>query len=255
MKHIFYSILTAAVLFFSSCEFLENADIELSEEEIVDGLKTALTVGTDTSVTVLHATDGYYKDEIVKILLPPEGRVMYDYVNQLENYLGSGYLDNTVLRINRAAEDAADEAKPIFVNAVKNMTIQDGMNILQGKGSDGSKAEFDSTAATAYLRVNTYSELVGAYAPKIDHSLSQPLVGNVSATKAWEECTFYYNTYVILFNGEEPIEASLGEYTTGQALDGVFFKIGEEEKKIRKDPYQWGLDILNKVFGYVYEEQ
>jgi hypothetical protein len=254
MKNIFYYILTAAVLFFSSCEFLENADIELSEEEIVEGLKTALTVGTDTSVTVLHAEDGYYKDEIVKILLPPEGQVMYQYVDMLESALGSDYLENTVMRINRAAEDAADEAKPIFVNAVKNMTIQDGMDILQGKSPDGSKAEFDSTAATAYLRVKTYNELVGAYAPKIDHSLDQPLVGNISATHAWNEATTWYNTLVILSDVEEPINVSLGEYTTGRALDGVFFKIGEEEKKIRKDPYQWGLDILNKVFGYVYEE-
>lgn len=252
MKKLFYAILIALAASFGSCEMLEGLDTELSEEEVVEGLKTALNVGTDTSVTVLHAKDGYYKDEIVKILLPPEGQVMYDYVDELETSLESGYLENTVMRINRAAEDAADEAKPIFADAVRNMSIQDGMNILQGKSPDGAKAEFDSTAATAYLRVNTYDQLTDAYAPKIDHSLSQPLVADISATQAWDESTGYYN---LLVPPDDRINVSLGEYTTQKALDGVFFKIGEEEKKIRKDPYQWGLDILNKVFGYVYEEQ
>jgi hypothetical protein len=255
MKKLLIAIVLLTGLSFGACDLLDDVDTGLSEAEIVEGLKTALTVGTDTSATTLNSTDGYYKDEIVKILLPPEGQVMYEYVDALESYLGSDYIENTVLRINRAAEDAASEAKPIFANAITDMTINDGMNILQGKSPDGAKADFDSTAATAYLRVKTYDQLVGAYAPKIDHSLDQAIVGNVSANDAWNECTYYYNTYVTLFNNEDPIDVSLGEYATGKALDGLFFKIGEEEKEIRKDPYKWALDILNKVFGFVYEEQ
>lgn len=254
MKKILIAIVTVLSINFAACDLLGDIEDGLSEEEIVQGLKTALNVGTDTSTTVLNATDGYYGDNLVKILLPPEGQVMYDYIGVLEGYLGSDYVDNTVLRINRAAENAASEAKPIFGDAITEMTIEDGLNILQGKNPYGNKSEFDSTAATAYLRYKTYDRLVGAYAPKIDNSLDQDIVGNISANEAWTECTYYYNTYVTIFNGKDPIDVSLGEYTTGKALDGLFYKIGVEEKEIRKDPFKWALDILDKVFGSVYEE-
>lgn len=252
MNKIWISLLIVPLFVFGACDLISGLeDAELTEEEIVEGLKTALNVGTDTSVTVLNATDGYYKDEIVKVLLPPEGEVLYEVIEQIEDILGQDYLENTVMRINRAAEDAASEAKPIFVGAVRDMTIQDGLNILQGVSPTGEKVDFDSTAATAYLRLKTYDQLVVAYAPKIDNSLDQDLIGNTSANDAWDECTAIYNALVFPDDG---ITVSLGEHTTTKALDGVFYKIGLEEKKIRKDPYAWALDILNKVFGSVYQE-
>ncbi len=255
MKNFFLLIISILIINHSACDLLEGVDGQLSNEDVIEGLKTALNVGTDTSSTKLNATNGYYRDEIIKILLPPEGQVMYQYVDQLEGYIGSDYVENTVMRINRAAESAAAKAKPIFGNAIREMTIADGMNILQGQNPYGNKSEgFDSTAATAYLRHKTFDNLVQAYAPSIDNALDADLVGNVSANDAWEKCTYNYNRYITLLNGEDPIEVSLGEYTTQKALDGLFFKIGEEEKEIRKDPYKWAIDILNKVFGYVYKE-
>ena len=250
---IFISILIS-IFIFSSCELLNDADDNgLSESEIIEGLKTALNVGTDTSVTILNAQDGYFKDEIVKIFLPPEADPVFDYINSypiLAELAGlSGMIDDAVLSINRAAEDAASEAKPIFVDAIENMTVQDGLDILKGKTP--AKADFDSTAATVYLKTNTYNSLVTAFAPKINISLDKKLVGDYSTNELWLNLTSAYN---LLVTQDEQINSNLGEYATEKALDGLFYKVGLEEKKIRKDPFQWALDIIQKVFGYVFEE-
>ncbi len=254
MRKIITLIISIALIInMTSCDLLEGvSDDNLSKEEIIKGLKTALNLGTDTASTTLNHKDGYYKDELVKILLPPEGKAMYDAVNTLETVLGSGYIENTVKRINRAAEKAAVKAKPIFKDAITNMSITDAMTILQGQNPSNPTRGFDSTAATGYLKSTTYTKLVEAYSPEIDHTLDEKLVGNVSANQAWQEGTKYYNSYLSM-PGDE-IEVPLGQYTTQKALDGLFFKIGNEEKKIRKDPFKWSLDILNKVFGAVYKK-
>ncbi len=251
MKKYFYILAIGVVFLTTSCDGLfNNVSDGLSSDEVISGLKTALNAGTDSSVNILHASDGYYKDAAVKILLPPEGQVLYKYTSQIESVIGSNYLEQMVLRVNRAAEDAATEAKPIFVDAITSMTFEDGLNILNGKTP--GIAAFDSIAATTYLKSKTYTALVALFAPKIDVSLNKPILGGVSANEAWKTATGYWNTYIVIF-GEAPINGTLGEYTTGKALDGLFYKVGLEEKKIRKDPMKWASDIIQKVFGSVFK--
>ncbi len=241
---------TAIIFFISlsltlgSCDvlqqILEDASTQttLSNSEIIQGLKEALTTGAINSSKTLHATDGYFKDAAVKILLPPEANVIIENVRKVPG-LGDKMMDDLVLRINRSAEDAAVEAKPIFINAVKSMTIQDGMAILKGS----------NTAATNYLKNKTYNQLKNAFRPKIDNSLNKKLVGNVSTNQAWTKTTSLYNK-VAPFIGKPKVNTSLSDYVTRKALDGLFFKVSEEEKKIRANPYQYASDIIKKVFGY-----
>lgn len=245
MKKIVFLLATITTLFAaSSCTEEEiNAVLNaggnaLTNEEIIDGLKTALSVGTDTSVTTLNKLDGYYKDDIVKILLPDEANVIYDNISKIPG--GTALLEETVKTINRAAEDAAIEAKPIFINAITGITIADGLSIL--KGSD--------TAATAYLKEKTFTGLYNAFQPKIDVSLSKEIIGGVSANSAYSNLVDAYNTASlggILF--PKITTNSLSEHVTNKALVGLFIKVADEEKAIRTDPIARVTDILKKVFG------
>lgn len=227
---------------FSSCDQADeiiNAvnSGALTNDDIVKGLKAALTVGTDTSVKRLSAADGYFLDQAVKILLPPEAAPIFDNLSKIPG--GSTLVNNTILAINRAAEDAAPEATAIFVNAITNITISDGLNILNGNDS----------AATGYLKTNTYSPLKNAFAPKISTSLSKPLVAGVSAEDLYSDLVDAYNTASlngILF--PKITQNTLGEYVTTKALDGLFFKVAVEEGKIRNDVNHRVSDILKKVF-------
>lgn len=228
----------------TSCEDL-GIDPSLSQDEVVEGLKEALRVGTDTSVTMLHKTDGYFKDQAVRILLPPEIQMIQNNLNALGiSAVTQPLIDQLVLKINRSAEDAASEAKPIFVNAITNMTITDGLSILNGSDS----------SATSYLRTNTYSDLKGLFAPKIDNSLNKPLVGNVSAASTYKQIVDLYNEAAELRNkiplGTKYtiVNPSLSDYVTGKALTGLFIKVADEEKAIRTDPVARVTDILKKVF-------
>jgi len=170
MKKLLYILLIAITpMFFSSCDELFD-NVELSEEEIVNGLKTALELGTDSSVIELNKEDGYFKNEIIKILLPPEADPLLEILASAPAYLGlNEKVDEVILRLNRTAEDAVTEAKPIFINAITEMTVEDGLNILNGVSSN--KAEFDSTAATSYLMAKTYVSLFSLYQPKIKTAL------------------------------------------------------------------------------------
>ncbi|MCK6611173.1 MAG: DUF4197 domain-containing protein [Bacteroidia bacterium] len=233
-------LLTSASFLVVSCEKIDTIlqTVGLSNEEVILGLKTALNVGSDTSVTVLSKVDGYYKDELVKILLPDEAQPVYDVVNKIPG--GSLLIDNAVLAINRAAEDAAPQAKPIFVNAITGITIADGFSILNG----------GDTAATIYLKGKTYDSLTMAFSPKINASLSKPVLGSVSAASAYKDLVDAYNTASlggILF--PQITTNTLGEHVTKKALDGLYYKVSEEERKIRKDPLHRVSEILQKVFG------
>ncbi len=229
---------------FSSCEILQQILEESSQQssltnsEIISGLKEALSVGAVSSSKILHAKDGYFKDQAVKILLPPEANVIIQNVRKVPG-LGDQMINDLVLKINRSAEDAAVAAKPIFINAVKSMTIQDGMAILKG----------GNTAATDYLKRKTYSQLKSAFAPKINTSLNKKLVGNVSTNQAWRKTTSLYNKVAPLI-GKPKVNTNLGEYVTKRALDGLFLKVADEEKKIRANPMNYAADIIKKVFGY-----
>jgi hypothetical protein len=244
MKRTAIIFLIFISLGFSSCDILQQilegggGPVAPTESEIVQGLKEALIEGAVSSVKVLNVTDGYFKDNAVKIFLPPEANVISENISKIPG-LGQKALDDLVLKINRAAEDAAVEAKPIFIDAIKTMTIQDGMTILKGS----------NTAATEYLKSKTYQKLVTSFTPKINTSLGKKLVGNVSAASAWSDVTSLYNKVAPIL-GKPKVETNLGAYVTKKALDGLFLKVGEEEKKIRANPYAYVSEIIKKVFGY-----
>ena len=232
---------------FMACENLQSfipleTTTGLSNEEIIRGLKEALKIGTDTSVNTLHRTDGFFGDQAVKILLPQEARVISQNLSVLPG--GQLLLDEVTKKINRAAEDAASEAKPIFIHAITSMTITDGMTILNGAND----------AATNYLRQKTYASLQNAFQPKISASLNKKIIGNISAESAYRELISKYNLAVTAANlaGKnypKVTSNSLSEYTTQRALDGLFLKVAEEEADIRQKASARVTEILKKVFG------
>lgn len=212
-----------------------------TKTEIVNGLKEALSVGADTAVNRLSAVNGYYKDEIVKILLPDEADVIIDNISKIPN--GKDLVEKVVLSINRAAEDASKEAAPIFKRSITSMNISDALGILNG----------NDHAATEYLKKTTYDQLYDLYKPKISTSTKKDLVGSVSTKEAWDDLTRTWNKFatsmVGKIGGYKPVNVDLDDYLTRKALDGLFIKIAEEEKQIRKDPVARVTDILKKVFG------
>ncbi|MEO6914282.1 MAG: DUF4197 domain-containing protein [Chitinophagaceae bacterium] len=198
----------------------------LSSDEIVKGLKEALSLGAQKSAGKLSSVDGFLKDAAVKILLP-------DDVKKLEpkiRALGLGkYFDQAITSMNRAAEEASKTASPIFISAVKKMTIQDALGILKG----------NDTAATTYLKNTTSNELTNSFRPVIDSAMKK-----VNATKYWSELATVYNRF-----SPQPLTTDLNEYVTSRALKGMFYYVGEEEKKIRENPAARVSDVLKKVFG------
>jgi hypothetical protein len=200
----------------------------LSTDEIVSGLKEALSLGAQKSADKLSAANGFFKDAAVKVLMPPEAQK----VEKTLRSIGAGKLvDDAILSFNRAAEDASKSAAPIFVDAVKNMSIQDALGIL--KGAD--------TSATSYLKKATTSNLTAAFKPVIDASLAK-----VEATKYWSLVVDKYNSLPTTFN---KVNSDLPAYVTEKALGGIFFYVADEEKKIRSNPAARVSDILKKVFA------
>ncbi len=198
----------------------------LTTDEIAAGLKEALSVGAEQSGKKLSALDGYFGNAAIKVLMPEEAKK----VEQKLRSLGMGkQVDQAILSMNRAAEDAAKSAAPIFINAIKQMTIQDAMGIL--KGGD--------LAATNYLKNKTTVSLTESFRPVIEQSLKK-----VDATKYWNTVFTTYNQF-----SKEKVNTDLSAYVTEKALSGIFFQVGEEEKKIRKDPMARTSDILKKVFA------
>ena len=198
----------------------------LSTEEVVSGLKEALSVGAKNSTGKLSVADGFFKDAAVKILMPEQ----VQKVEKKMRMLGMGKLvDNTILSMNRAAEDAAVSATDIFIRAIKGISINDAMGILRGK----------DTAATGYLRTATTAELTAAFRPIVEASLAK-----VDATKYWKDFFTAYNKL-----SSDQVNTDLTSYVTERALKGIFYYVAEEEKKIRKDPAARVSDILKKVFA------
>jgi hypothetical protein len=222
----FFRIITVLALVFS---FFSCNKTELSSDEIIQGLKEALKVGAENSVNQADKTDGYYGNVLIKILFPQEAQIVADVVSAIP-IVGQAYIDDVILKMNRAAENAADKAKPIFIDAILGINFSDAMSIL--KGSDD--------AATQYLRNSTSSQLKTAFKPDIQTALDQ-----VGASSAWETVMTTYNT----IQPGQPVNTDLADYTTGKAIDGLFVLIGQEEAKIRKDPAARITDILQRVFG------
>jgi hypothetical protein len=200
----------------------------LSTEDVIAGLKQALTLGADKSASRLSAVNGFLNDKAVEILLPEQAQK----VERTLRGLGLGKLvDDAISSMNHAAEDASKSAAPIFVNAIKSMTITDGMNILKGP----------DTSATAYLRHSATPELTKAYTPVIDSALQK-----TGATKYWKDVFDTYNNLPTTFSKVDP---NLSSYVTQKAINGIFYYVAQEEKLIRKDPAAQVTDLLKKVFG------
>ncbi len=200
----------------------------LSNDDIVAGLKEALSVGAQNSASKLSAVDGFFGNAMIKVLMPEEAKKVESALRSA----GMGKLvDDAILSMNRAAEDASKSAAPIFVDAVKNMSFSDALGIL--KGSD--------TAATSYLKGKTLSPLTEAFRPTIEGALQK-----TDATKYWKTLFDTYNKLPTTF---KKINPDLTAYVTDRALSGLFFQVAQEEQKIRKDPAARVTDVLKKVFG------
>ena len=208
----------------------ESNSNPLSNEEVIAGLKEALTIGIQNGSGKASALDGFLKNEKIRLPFPPDAQKVKNKALQLG-------LDNKVQEfettLNRAAEEAAKEAAPIFVKAIKEMTIADGFNILKG----------EDNAATSYLRNKTTNQLVTAFSPKVGAAIDK-----VNLTKYWEPLTKAYNSASFL-TGAEEINTDLKSYITERAITGLFKLVEEEEMKIRKDPIARVTDVLKKVFG------
>ncbi len=212
----------------------------LSQSDIAEGLKEALKVGTDSATHKLGVLNGYYKDEAVKIMLPEEANTIIDNASKIPG--GEKMIEDIVKGINRAAEDAAKDAAPIFLDAITKMSITDAAAILKG----------NDDAATQYFRKQTYDTLFHLYQPKIQASLDKDLLSDYSTQDTWDTLTKSYNKIATSFLGKaanlKSVKTELDKYLTDKALDGLFLKLSEEEAKIRKDPKARVNDILRKVF-------
>jgi Protein of unknown function (DUF4197) len=196
--------------------------------EVGDGLKEALVKGISNGADQVSQLDGYFKNPSIKIPLPPEVKKVEDKLRQLG--MGS-QVDRFVETLNRGAEDAAKEAKPIFINAIKQMTIDDAWGILKGQPD----------AATQFLKRTTSAQLKEKFKPVIQNSLNK-----VSATKYYGDIVTTYNKVPFV----DKVNPDLNEYATNMALQGLFTMIAGEEKKIRDNPLERTTDLLKKVFGY-----
>jgi hypothetical protein len=215
--------------------------VPLTEEEVISGLKEALITGAKNSAQRLALENGYFGDEAIKILLPDEAKAIIDNISRIPG--GDKLVQDVVLRINRAAEDAAKDVAPIFVNGVKQMTIKEAFNILNGTDN----------AATGYLRATTYNELYALYKPKIQASTEKKIVGNVSTKDSWIALTGKWNTLANSVPGRlaslKPVNLDLDDYLTNKALKGMFMKVELEELKIRKEVSARVSPLLQRVFG------
>lgn len=200
----------------------------LTTAEVGDGLKEALVNGISKGADLVSQADGYFKNPEIKIPFPPEVQKVEKTLRDIG--LG-GEVDKFVMTLNRGAEDAAKEAKPIFVSAIKSMTIQDAWAILQG----------EDNAATEYLRRTTSPQLKSAFKPVIQNSLNK-----VNATKYYGELVTRYNKIPLV----EKVNPNLDDYATDKAIEGLFVMIAKEEKNIRKDPVARTTELLKRVFGY-----
>ena len=194
--------------------------------QVVEGLKEALTIGTQNATKQLSAVDGFFANAAIKVLMPREAKNVEKTLRQI----GMGSLvDKTILSLNRAAEDATKSATPIFVDAIKQMTINDAVGILRGGDS----------AATLYFKQKTTPALTVAFSPVIKQSLDK-----VDATKYWSQTFSVYNKF-----STKQVNTDLTAYVTQKAIDGIFYQVALEEQKIRKDPAARVTDLLRSVFG------
>jgi hypothetical protein len=200
----------------------------LTTAEVAEGLKEALISGISKGSDQVSQLDGYFKNPEIKIPFPPDVKKVENTLRDIG--LGSE-VDKFIMTLNRGAEDAAKEAKPIFISAIKSMTIEDAWAILRG----------DQDAATQYLKRTTSAQLKEKFKPVIQSSLNK-----VNATKYYSDLVNRYNRIPTV----EKVNPNLDDYATDRAIDGLFLMIAKEEKNIREDPVARTTELLKKVFGY-----
>lgn len=200
----------------------------ITNDEAGNAIKEVLTKGVSSAVDIVSVKDGYFRNNLIKIPFPKEAEVVESTLRRV----GAGQMaDRVIESLNRAAEDAAQAAKPILVNSIKQLTVVDAMNIVTGSQQD---------AATRFLQRTTNEQLVSAFKPAIKKSLDKTL-----ATKYWKEATTRYNKVPMV----RKVNTDLTDYTTRKALDGLFVMISKEEEKIRQNPKAFGSNVVDKVFG------
>lgn len=202
-------------------------DKPLTTAEVSEGLKEALIKGISNGSDLASQIDGYFKNPAIKIPFPPDVKKVEDRLRQIG--LG-GEVDKFVMTLNRGAEDAAKEAKPIFIAAIKQMTIDDAWAILKG----------EPDAATQYLKRTTSGELKNKFKPVIQNSLNK-----VNATKYYGDIVSRYNSIPLV----QKVNPDLNDYATDMAIQGLFTMIANEEKNIRQDPVARTTELLKRVFG------
>lgn len=229
-----------------SCSIIEDASttilsptnnspskIDLTNEEIISGLKEALNIGIKNAVNLSSVTDGFLKNDVIRLPFPP------DAIKVREKAINFGLSKQVTTfeeTLNRAAEEATKKALPIFVDAIKNMSVSDGFSIL--KGGDG--------AATKFLKSQTSNQLVIAFAHVVKEATTK-----VQLTAYWNPIITRYNSAMTLSGGQK-LDPDLDAYITQKAIDGLFYLVETEENKIRKDPLARVSEILVKVFGSLF---
>lgn len=241
MKALFTLSVLVSTLALSSCETLQQVATAtgnttmgtgISQTEAASGIKQALDQGIGKAVLQLNTTDGFFKNAFYKILLPPEAKKIE---NTLRDLGLNSMVDKAILQINRGAEDAAGFAKPIFVDAIKSMTLSDAIGLIRN----------GDTSATHFFREKTTAKLIAAFTPVIQSSLNK-----VDATKYYGDMITKYNNFPTTFKKLNP---DLTGYVTQRATDALFNLIAQEEVNIRTNFAARTTDILKKVFGGAYK--
>jgi hypothetical protein len=239
MKHLYATITLICILFSTPyChagffDFLLKEPAPASQNSapdnvtLVNGLKEALSIGTKNAVNSVGSVDGYFKNQMIKILLPDKIRNVADFLGKV------GYqkqVDEFVLSMNRAAEKAAPQAAGFFSDALKEMTFDDAVGIW--KGGD--------TSATEYFKKKTHDRIYEAFKPVVSASMNE-----VGVTRSYQDLIQKYESFPFMNSAS----LDLDKYVTNKALDGLFYTVGEEEKKIRTNPAARVTDLLKEVFG------
>jgi hypothetical protein len=229
-KYLAVAMLSVSLL---SCAELGNLGAaiptSITETEAAQGIREALDQGVGRGITLLNKQDGFFGSQAYKLFLPAEAQRIENTLRQLG--MGS-MVDRAILQINRAAEDAVGYARPIFLDAIREMTIADAINIIRGP----------KDAATQYFRQKTTDKLIAAFSPTIKSSLDK-----FSATKYYGEVINTYNNFPTTLNKLNP---DLPSYVVNKAVTALFDQIGQEEANIRANPVARTTEILKKVFGW-----
>ncbi len=234
----FFTIALFSLLIFPAVSFSQitlpkilsgkKTNTGITENEAGQGVKEALLQGVTTAVLNLNKTDGFFGSEFYKMLLPPDAKKVE---TALRNLGMGAQVDKAILSINRGAEDATGFAKPIFVDAIKEMTLTDALNIIKGP----------KDAATNYFKDKTKQKLITAFTPSVKASLDK-----ADATKYYSDIITTYNKLPTTF---KKIDPDLTSYVVGKAVDALFDQVAKEEANIRANPLARTSDILKKVFG------